>query len=175
VTQKTHLLLTTYYLVAWFACAQAASKGYILETLFIPIPGLILLFFLWTGSTFKRLRVILLSMILSVLGLWFDSVSSNAGFVHFSPVIKYGLVPVWLVSFWLLFSIVLPPLSLFFKRRIGLASILALLLGPLSYKAGEQWNLVKFPNQTGFLVYAAFWAIYFPLSVIILNLIQKEN
>jgi hypothetical protein len=141
----------------------------------MPIPGLILLFFLWTGSALKKLRLILLTMILSALGLGFDSVASNAGWVQFFPTTTYFMIPVWLVSFWLLFSVVLPPLSLYFKRRIGLASILALLLGPLNYKAGEQWNLVEFQNQTGFFIYAAFWAIYFPLSVILLNLIQKEN
>ncbi len=50
-----------------------------------------------------------------------------------------------------------------FRPALWFASLLGFALGPLSYQSGEMFQVLKFLSPLAFWIYAAFWALAFPL------------
>ncbi len=162
-----------YYYLGWFACIKMAQSGYELLTLLIPIP-----LFLWSFFFGESIKAIFFSLLLSLVGMTFDSLASYREWIHFENTNSSQLLPLWLMTLWLLFAGTLPALGRFFKGKYFWAAALAAIFGPLTYKSGENFKLINFSQTTslGFLqisdvviLYSVFWAIYFPVSLLILN------
>jgi hypothetical protein len=108
--------------------------------------------------------VALTAFSISLVGVLFDSIMATLKLVAVAGQTSF-LVPLWLISIWLLFSFSLVPLRKIFEIPAWLAALFGFAMGPLSYKSGELFEVFQFVEPTAFWIYALFWALAFPISL----------
>lgn len=135
----------------------AANEAHSMIALLFP---LILILFLLCRRLLST-RIFLLSVVLSLLGILFDSQLIRLGFVEVVAGTSF-YVPIWLISIWFLFSFSMTQLGSWWRIPLWLGSVLGLIFGPLSYKSGELLNVLFFNGTAGLIIYAIFWAVMFP-------------
>jgi hypothetical protein len=141
------------YNAFWFACAHSALGPYEIYSLFLP---LIFLGLYWRDSQSNEK---IYYFALAILGFTFDLIAQAIGWIElkttFSPPI-----PFWLLSIWLLFSVVMGDLFRTFKDKTLILLILGAIFAPLSYSYGEKIKILKMANQSNYLVYSGFWMLF---------------
>lgn len=146
------------FYVGWFGSVFLAKTEFSLASLFFPA---ILIGFLAFKKSLSRTDM-LCALGISVFGILFDFLLIQFGFVTAQG--KYVLLlPVWLVSIWLLFSFSMVKLALRFRPPLWLAAVLGFIMGPLSYKSGELFQVLTLSTSISLLIYAIFWAVMFPI------------
>lgn len=157
------VILLFYF--GWFGSVLVAKTAYSSVALLFPI---FLVIFLYLKKNLNK-KNITFAFAVSLLGILFDSI-----LIHFGLIVAAGttvlMIPIWLVSIWLLFSFSIIKLGVNLKLPIGLAAVLGMVIGPLSYKSGEIFQVLTFSNSKTFLIYSLFWGLLFPL---ILNLSKR--
>lgn len=160
------ITIILFYL-GWFGCVFIAKTSLSIVSLVFP---LVLASFLYMRRSIGRGSTIF-ALTLSLLGVLFD-----LSLIHLGFVTVYGnpgfIVPVWLVSIWLLFSFSVVKLGPIIDLPIWLSSFLGMIVGPLSYKSGELFEVLRFSSSATFAIYACFWGIVFPL---VLSLLKKRS
>lgn len=73
------------------------------------------------------------------------------------------LIPIWLISIWILFSFSMLKLGPKLNLPLWLAILLGMIMGPLSYKSGEIFEVLTFSSSLTTPIYALFWAMMFPI------------
>lgn len=157
---KLPILAYIWFYVGWFACLWCAMHDASLWSLLVPVVSWLLLH----QITPLRARFVLFMMGIFAMGLGFDIALVQAGLVEIIPQFQ-GYAPAWLVAMWLLYVSVLPLSTKFFESRLWLAIILGAIMGPLSYKYGVFAGVLKFNGSMVLFYYAAFWGLFFPVSV----------
>lgn len=157
------LSMFLYFYIAWFIIVLNAAS--VTGTLFLFFP-LCQFLFLVSRKIFSMRSLLTISLI-SVLGISFDSFMVSMDVL--SLVEQQGVViPYWLMAIWFLFSIstiyFAPSLN---KWSIAVAFILGAVFGPMSYKSGEYFSVLTFLNPFGLVFYSCFWALFFPLSLVL--------
>lgn len=136
--------------ILWLLTAKFALSSY-LNILTVIIVGLYIL----------ELRKLdwknrFLTWFVFVIGVGFDGFAQYLNWVQLSGPIFFVL-PQWLISLWILFIWVLPDLIYQFIGRRWLFVAISSVAGPLSYYAGENFDVVKFFGITSWAAYAVFW------------------
>lgn len=136
--------------ILWLVTAQWALSSY-LSVLTVFVTGLYVFEFLkldWKGRS--------LTIFVFIVGIGFDWFAHYMNWIQFSGPLFFVL-PQWLISLWILFIWLLPDLIFQFSSRRWLLVALSAVAGPLSYYAGEKFEVVKFYGMTSWLGYAVFW------------------
>lgn len=154
-------VIVVYY-VGWFGSVLLASTEYAAASLLLPLFLIVLLFLrnLLNPRNFK------LALLVSFVGILFDSILIHFGFISAHGPQLFA-IPIWLISIWLLFSFSMIKLAPYISLPVWLASLLGFILGPLSYKSGEIFNVLMFTAPLTVFIYAIFWAIMFPSVVFV--------
>lgn len=92
------------------------------------------------------------------LGLGFDQWAISSARLIIG---EHTFVPLWLFGIWLNFIAALPWYRTQFQQRPRLALCFGASAGPLSYYAGQQFQVLQFSDSTQLWYYAAFWSLYF--------------
>lgn len=155
------LITVILFYVGWFGSVFLARTSY--ANLAILFPLILLAFLLFKKQLNSKL--IFLAALISVIGVLFDSLLVSLNYVLIEGQTGW-LIPLWLMSIWLLFTFSMVKLGPALRWPIWLASALGFIMGPLSYKSGEALRVLAFLTPWTFWVYAIFWAICFPLVLI---------
>lgn len=159
------IFIILLFYAGWFGSVFLARTDFSLVSLIFPFALVGFLFFR------KNLNVqgLKLALGISVAGILFDFLLIHFGFISAiaEPVL---LIPIWLISIWLLFSFSMIKLGPQLKPALWLAVLLGGIMGPLSYKSGEYFQVLSFSSAQTFWIYSIFWALMFPL---VLNLSKR--
>lgn len=158
-------IVAILFYVGWFGSVFLAKTDFSLASLFFPA---IMIGFLAFKKSLNKTNF-LCALGISVFGVFFDFL-----LIQFGLVVAHGknvlLVPVWLISIWILFSFSMIKLGLKFRPPLWLAASLGFVMGPLSYKSGEMFDILTFSTSNALLIYGIFWAATFPM---VLNLSKR--
>lgn len=150
-----YLLFFVYY-ICWFLAVFMGQKLMGAWALLSAV-----LFFV-VSRYFYKVRI--QSFILLIIGLAFDWLSIYLNWVQVYEVSPL-IIPFWLIAIWMIFVFSLPMFESFLGQRYKLASILGMILGPLSYKSGESFGVLKISANETLIYYGLFWACYFPTAL----------
>lgn len=170
---RPKILLSLWIYLGWFGCVYFGKIGWNLGSLIFPLVAWILLKYSFplNRQTLGKLSVFFL------IGILFDSLAVHFNLIRMTAPVDVGWLPLWMISLWLLFISSLPLLQSVFHNKLILAALLGAILGPLSYRAGAQFDTLFLNGTVAYLVYTAFWAIYIPSAVVGLGRkeINSEN
>ncbi len=155
---RDFIFIGILFYIGWFGSVFLALTEFSLVSLFFPA---VMIGFLFFKKCLSRTDLIFASGF-SVFGILFDFL-----LIHFGFVAAHGkyvlLIPVWLVSIWLLFSFSMVKFALKFQPPYWLAVVLGFIMGPISYKSGELFDVLTFSTSYSVFIYAVFWAVMLPL------------
>ena len=100
--------------------------------------------------------------LIAIVGILFDSCLAQSGLIAIHGQSTW-VIPVWLIAIWLLFSCSMTQLGPFMRLPTWASVLLGFIFGPLSYLGGEIFKVLFFTTPLTLWVYAAFWAVAFPL------------
>lgn len=175
MNNRLKVFLLIWSQVGWFGCVYLAKLDLSPLSILIPLVSWVILFF----SKNLKLKNYLELAIMAAVGIIFDTILYKFGWIHFNSMNQFeqlSVVPTWLMSMWFLFVSILPQLSVIFADRKLIAIVAGLILGPLTYKSGEAFEVLFLKDYKVILVYGLFWGLYFPLSLKYLSRMHKvEN
>lgn len=161
-----YLIIAILFYVGWFGSVLLASVD--LSKFSVLFPALL-------GSYLIFKRPLGKNEILMALGIL------TAGVLFDTALLKLGLIttlkneniflPTWLISIWVMFAFSMVKLGQIFNVPNWIAALLGFVMGPMSYKSGEYFQILEFSTPITFIVYAIFWGLAFPL---ILNLSKRS-
>lgn len=157
MSKKIMIALIVWFYLGWFGCIYFAKWG--LENFSLLFPLFPFTYFLKAKLFSNKELIFFLGA--AIVGILFDSSAYFAKLIQFENH-QSGFIPVWLISMWFLFVSVLALSHAFFQSRLWLAAALGAVFGPLSYLSGEAFQVFSFTSQLSILIYAIFWAVYFP-------------
>lgn len=160
MTTKDSYIIFLFYYTGWFGSVLLAKSEFSLLPLIFPT---LLLVFLKARSLLSK-NTLIFMLILAGIGIAFDSLLLYFEFITAVGYI-FLILPIWLISIWLMYSLSMIKLGLKFNLPLWLSATLGFILGPLSYKSGEAFQVLTFSSSHTFLIYAAFWALLFPLTI----------
>ena len=158
--------------IAWWGIVLSAS--YSLPALSLLVAGsYLLVHFRFLGEFKTDGRIIAIS---GLLGLTTDFMCQYLGLFRLEGhwFLSKGLPPEWLIYLWLCFPTTLNLSLAFLQDRLHWAVLAGAIFGPLTYYAGEAFDLLKFgePKVTSIIVFALVWAILFPATLKFAKLIK---
>lgn len=165
------LLLPVWAQLGWFGCVYFGKLNWGFASLIFPLVSWLLLNFSFGLNRQKSVRL----LVLLLVGIVFDSTSAYFNLIQMTPPAEIGWLPLWLISLWLLFASTLPLLQSLFQDRYILAALVGAVIGPLSYRAGAQFETLILNGTVATLVYASFWASYIPIAIFWLRRGDIEN
>lgn len=149
--------------VGWFACVLGAAKGFpLLGPAAVTVAVVIHLSFAHQPRSES-----LLLLNAGMLGAVFDTLLVQSGnLIYVNGMLWPGTAPIWIVSMWVLFATTLNVSMKWLRGRYGVAMVLGLVGGPLSYLGGAELGGLVFVDKTASLVMlAAGWATIMPVLV----------
>lgn len=149
-----------WFYIGWFGSIFFARVDMSLHSLVFPF---ILGFYLLLRQVLS-LKMVALALGISAIGILFDFLLFRFGLIETSGTIPF-LIPIWLISIWLLFSISMVILGPHWRLPVWLTGILGAIVGPLSYKSGAIFNVLIFSSSFTVYTYALFWAFLFPTFI----------
>ena len=155
---KDSLVIVVLYYIGWFGSIFLARTDFSGFSLFFPF---ILMTFLYLRKSIN-LKNLILAVCVSFFGILFDFSLIHFGFVTAAGELVL-LIPLWRISIWLLFSFSMIKLGQSLNLPLWLSALLVLIMGPLSYKSREAFEVLSFSSSVVFLIYACFWGLAFPL------------
>lgn len=158
----TAALSMIVFYAGWWGLVALVSKGYGHLAPFIAIicAAINLIFEEDKKSEIKWYVVAIL------IGVAFDSLSQAAGILKFGFWDIPFLVPLWIMSLWLLFVSSFQGFDRF-KHILWVCVLLGAVGGPFSYWAGKHFGLVTYgePEWLMIFVHGVAWGIMFPFLV----------
>lgn len=154
---RDYFFIAVLFYLGWFGSVLLAKSQESLSSLFFPI---FLAGFLIAKKslTMKETK---LALGIAAVGIIFDGLMVFLGQISATsdPTLQ---IPIWLISIWLLFSLSMIKLGGKLQPPFWIALLLGAIMGPLSYKSGEYFQVLTFNTSFTFLIYAVFWALAFP-------------
>jgi hypothetical protein len=147
--------------LGWFACVLGAAHGYAREGAIAAA-----LIVAWHIARAARpAREALLALAAAALGLVFESLLVQAGWVRFDAgVLVDGAAPYWMVALWALFATTLNVSLRVLQTRPWIAALFGAVGGPLAYYAGARMGALDLVQPVAMLAALAVgWAIATPL------------
>lgn len=156
--------------LGWWTITLTHLKPYI----YILVVGILLLAHLkiCTNNIKKETLFIFIS---TIIGCFADWVAIKLNL--YNPVNSYTIFPLWLICYWLVFSTSFSLSLSWLKNRWLLISVLGFIMAPLTYFAGEKFDLLLFNKELGFkayLFYGLVWFIAYPILFKVHQTIYKK-
>jgi hypothetical protein len=162
------IALYIWLYLGWFACVLLGKYGFGLPSLMIPALGWALYLKALKPAREAQAKVLLLC----VGGMATDAAAAKFGLITFAT--PDALLPLWLLSLWLLFAPALHVITQLLSTRLWLAAALGALMGPVCYKSGETFGVLTM-GPGALAAYAVFWAAFTPAAVFWIGQPQKRK
>jgi hypothetical protein len=150
------------FYAAWFGACTFAAQGSALFATLVPLTVVAIHVALETDRG-TALRLIGVAAVIGFVG---DSIAMTIARSSFSaPGPLPMLAPPWVVALWMAFATLPNHAMRFFRDRLALTAVLALVFGPLTYWFGAQMGAGKMgePLWLGLALLAVLWAVAAPL------------
>lgn len=173
MNQKSKYFLFIWSQVGWFACVFSAKWDLQVASIIFPLVAWIVLD--QSKALSRKGELVLLG--LALVGVGFDSFLLSFEQIRFEKMISQEAghnIPLWLVSLWFLFVTTLPGLGNIFSGRLGLAVLVGAVAGPLTYRAGEGFEVLFLNSEWVLFIYSIFWAVFFGMSLILQRKINEN-
>jgi|GEM_PF-2261696 len=168
--QKFWLILFGIWAYAgWFFCVIVGKLELGPLALLGPAVSWLLFYFALRPDFGLRIKL----LFLSVIGLAFDALALKLDWI--STPAPSSIPAIWLVSLWLHFTPSIVLLKSIFETRLLLGSFVGAILGPLSYKSGEAFQVLSFSNPMAPYWYALFWAGFLPGAILWISENRKKT
>ncbi|MDW3095456.1 MAG: DUF2878 domain-containing protein [Gammaproteobacteria bacterium] len=157
----------------WAACAYGATHS-------IPNLGVIVGIFyiaLHMMLTKTRRQDLLIILAVSLIGISIDHINTYLGLMSFSNEnIATFVIPSWLITLWVVFSLMLPHSLNWLGNNMKLAFLLGGLGGSSSYWLGHKLGALTLsePLLLSILILFIEWAIICPVGFILLKQIRHR-
>jgi hypothetical protein len=161
VKRPAAVILYAWLYLGWFACVLLGKYDASALSLLVPAAGWLLFWRVLSPKPRDCLKV----LVLCLAGACVDAAFMKWGLVRYVTAAEIRLLPLWMISLWLLFAPAIYVFAGLFAHRLWLAAIAGGILGPLSYKSGEVFGVLELSGLEAVLVYAAFWATFLPLAI----------
>lgn len=150
--------ISSLFYIGWFASVFLAKTSFSIISLVFPA---VLIAFL---VSIKNLNVknTFLALAITIAGVVFDFFMIKFEFIRIQGEILV-LIPTWLVAIWLLFAFSMIKLGTMLNPPLWLSIAAGALMGPISYKSGEIFQVLEFSSAGTFVIYAIFWGFTFPI------------
>jgi Protein of unknown function (DUF2878) len=155
------LLNFAMFYLGWFSCVVGAARGWLWVGPAVAA-ALLLVHLALTPSRAREARLILLA---GLFGFAVDTSLASAGLFAFTRTSAAPwLSPLWMVALWMLFATTLNGSMSWLAGHYGLAALLGVLFGPVSYVAGARLGAIDLPDRwVGSLAgVAVAWAFAMP-------------
>jgi hypothetical protein len=158
------LLNIIAFQVGWFACVLGGAHGWpwlgVLAATTVIAPHLY-------RATRPRTEAVLIGLS-GLLGFVADSLLTATGLLRFpSGQFHANLAPYWMVAMWMLFATTFNVALGWLKPRLGLASLLGAVAGPLAYYGGAKLGGVSFEDPAvSLLAVAGVWTLAMPVLLV---------
>jgi hypothetical protein len=163
------VIVGAIFYIGWFGAVYFAKWGHPAASVLFPIA--LLAFQIW--KKILKPKKIYWAIAIATFGAAFDGLMLYSGQLV-SPL-TYSIIPVWLISLWFLFSFSMMSLGVRFALPIWLLSLMGAVFGPLSYKSGEIFDVLKFSSESAIWIYGLFWMFIFPGVVLVSQYREIEN
>ena len=157
---RDFIFISLWFYIGWFGCVLLASTAYGAMSFIFPAILFSFLFFKKQVS-FQFINIF---VGISLVGIFFDSLVIHFEWMTISGPSDY-LIPIWLVSIWFLFALSIPKLGFLIKAPLWVMALLGCIMGPLSYKSGELFEVLTLTSPWTIFIYALFWTIFFPMVI----------
>ena len=158
----------------WAACAYGATNE---MTNFGVLVGLLYIFlhFIFTKSRLEDLTIVI---IVASLGIALDYFNVHYNVISFNNDSgTFFLLPYWLVTLWIVFSLMIPHSLYWLSKHITIAFVAGAIGGSFSYWLGHELGALSLaePIAISVAVYFIEWGIIFPASLIITKSFFKQR
>ena len=159
--------------ITWAACAYGATHsqpdfGLVIAVVYI------ILHMVFTNS---RKQDFLILLCFGIIGIGLDHTNAYLGFLSFNQSnITHTVIPLWLMSLWLVFSLTLPHSLDWLGKKPWLAFFLGGLGGSSSYWLGHKLGAITLsePLAISISIYFLQWALLLPVAYLLLNVIRQK-
>lgn len=159
--------------ITWAACAYGATHsmpmlGVIVGLIYIALHMLL---------TKTRNQDLLILLAVSAIGISIDHTNSYLGLISFiDNDTTFPMIPLWLVTLWMVFSLMLPHSLNWLGKNTMLAFFLGGLGGASSYWLGHKLGAISLsePLLLSIVILFIEWAVICCASYIILNFIRHK-
>jgi len=143
---------TIWFLAILYTSEHVAIIGLLIAAFFILSP--------------RKKTDLIMAAGIAIYGCVIDGALLWSGFFAFSDY-EGWLIPIWLISLWIAFGLMLRVSLDYLQGRYALAAVLGAVSGPLSYYAGAQAGAVVFPADTVLTlgILSTLWAVTVPLGL----------
>jgi len=158
--QYRTLLNIACFQLGWFACVLGAAHSMPWVGPLVAVPVIALHVYQADNS---RLEIVLM-LIAAVVGSLFDQSLLSLGLIKFTSGSLHGyLLPLWMVTLWLLFATTLNISLRWMRSRPIVAVLFGAVGGPLAYISGVKLGAMQFLQPTQMLIALAIgWGIFMP-------------
>ena len=158
--QSRTLLNIACFQLGWFACVLGAAQSMPWIGPLVAVPVIALHLYQADNS---RLEIVLM-LIAAFVGSLFDQSLLSLGLIKFTSGSMHGyLLPLWMVTLWLLFATTLNVSLRWMRGRPVVAVLFGVVGGPLAYMGGVKLGAMQFLQPTPLLIALAIgWGIFMP-------------
>jgi len=158
--QSRTLLNIACFQLGWFACVLGAAQSMPWIGPLVAVPVIALHLYQADNS---RLEIVLM-LIAAFVGSLFDQSLLSLGLIKFTSGSMHGyLLPLWMVTLWLLFATTLNVSLRWMRGRPVVAVIFGVVGGPLAYMGGVKLGAMQFLQPPPLLIALAIgWGIFMP-------------
>ena len=112
-------------------------------------------------------------MLCGACGIAVDAMLVGLGWFAFDQATS---LPFWLAVLWMAFAATLNQSLSFLRKRLGLASVLGAIAGPLSYWIGMKMGRLSFPisEVSAIVALGLVWSLLLPAQMLIVNAIYRR-
>ena len=159
--------------ITWAACAYGATHSQ-------PNLGLLIaVFYIVLHMFFSKSRKqdLLTLLCVGLIGIFLDHINTYLGLVSFNDSnVTHSVIPLWLISLWLVFSLTLPYILGWLEKKPWLAFFLGGAGGSSSYWLAHKLGAIILyePLAISTSIYFLQWAIFLPIAYRILDIIRKK-
>jgi len=158
--QSRTLLNIARFQLGWFACVLGAAYNMPWMGPLVAVPVITL--HLYQADN-RRLEIVLM-LIAAFVGSLFDQSLLSLGLIKFTSGSLYGyLLPLWMMTLWLMFATTLNVSLRWMRGRTVVAVLFGAVGGPLAYIGGVKLGAMQFLQPTPLLIALAIgWGIFMP-------------
>lgn len=163
--QTRSLLNIILFQIGWWACFLMASRGISLWFLLAVVILLVGTHFSVVVQGQGKSRELLFYTLLGLCGYLMDSLFTYFGVLSFTHSFSiFG--PLWLLGMWFVFPMSIGYSFSWLKNRYLLTFVLGALGGPLTYRFGESFGLIRLNEMVPIIIYGLYWGLFLNLAVI---------
>ena len=154
--------------ITWAACAYGATHQFPMLGVIVGVMYIIA-HFMFTPTFRQDLFVML---VIGGFGIIIDHINTHLNLVSFiEPETMTTVIPLWLMSLWLVFSLMLPHSLGWLRKNMRLAAVLGGIGGSFSYWLGHKLGAIILaePLNMSVGIYFIQWAIIVPIAYMIMQ------